>query len=150
MRRCPKCKAGIRIFDVRTTVITYPDGAEAGDLEWGDENQAECLAAVGRTRQEKRTKTKLRKTRLPGMAKYPAQFCCWLFASVTWRVGKWLTRCRSGPSLLALGPPLRWRDCHFDGRPRSRLVDSLHFQQQAHIGWVRARRFELAEGGGGT
>jgi len=43
MWRCPKCKAGIRVFDVRTTVVTYPDGAEAGDLEWGQENQAECL-----------------------------------------------------------------------------------------------------------
>jgi hypothetical protein len=42
MWRCPKCKAGIRIFDVRTTAITYADGAEAGDLEWGDENHAEC------------------------------------------------------------------------------------------------------------
>lgn len=29
---------------MRTTVITYADGADAGDLEWGDENQAECLA----------------------------------------------------------------------------------------------------------
>ena len=44
MWRCPKCQASIRIFDVRTTVTTYADGAEAGDLEWGDENQAECLA----------------------------------------------------------------------------------------------------------
>ena len=44
MWRCPKCKASIRISDVRTTVITYPDGAEAGDLEWEEENQAECAA----------------------------------------------------------------------------------------------------------
>lgn len=45
MWRCPKCKAGIRIFDARTTVIIHTtDGAEPGDLEWGDGNQAECLA----------------------------------------------------------------------------------------------------------
>jgi len=33
---CPKCKAGIRIFDVHTTVVTYVDGTEVdGDMEWG-------------------------------------------------------------------------------------------------------------------
>lgn len=42
MWRSPKCKAAIRILDARTVVITYPDGAEARDLEWEDENQAEC------------------------------------------------------------------------------------------------------------
>jgi len=42
MWRCPKCKADIRIFDVKTTVLTCADGAEAGDLEWEDENPAEC------------------------------------------------------------------------------------------------------------
>jgi hypothetical protein len=44
MWRCPKCKASIRIYNVRTVVVTYADGAEAGDLEWGDQNQADCLA----------------------------------------------------------------------------------------------------------
>lgn len=44
MWRSPKCKAAIRILDARTVVITYPGGAEARDLEWEDENQAECVA----------------------------------------------------------------------------------------------------------
>jgi hypothetical protein len=44
MWRCPKCKASIRIFDVRTTVVTHFDGTEIdGDLEWDDENTAECI-----------------------------------------------------------------------------------------------------------
>ncbi len=44
MWRCPKCKADIRILDVSTDVIVHRDGAEACDLQWGDENQAECQA----------------------------------------------------------------------------------------------------------
>ncbi len=44
MWRCPKCKAGVRIFDVRTVVVTHHNGPEvAGDLEWEDENRAECV-----------------------------------------------------------------------------------------------------------
>ena len=47
MWRCPKCKASIRIFDVRTTIVTYPDGTEvAGDVEWVDGNQAECVSCT--------------------------------------------------------------------------------------------------------
>lgn len=45
MWRCPKCHLAIRIFNVTTTVISYPNGADVdGDLEWGDENQAECVS----------------------------------------------------------------------------------------------------------
>ncbi len=41
---CPKCKSGIRIFDVHTTIVTYADGTEVdGDMEWEDENAAECI-----------------------------------------------------------------------------------------------------------
>ena len=65
-------------------------------------------------------------------------------------VPQWLDAPLDRSLLADLGPPLRRRYSYLDGRPRSPLVDSLHFQQQAHIGWVRARRFELAKGGGGT
>jgi len=45
MWRCPRCKANIRIFDVRTIIVAYPNGAEVdGDLQWNDENDAECLS----------------------------------------------------------------------------------------------------------
>jgi hypothetical protein len=45
MWRCPRCKGTVRIFDVRTTVIVYRNGTEIdGDMEWDDENQAECVS----------------------------------------------------------------------------------------------------------
>ena len=45
MWRCPVCKASIRIFEVQTSVVTYPDGAEVdGDLEWEDTNKAQCTS----------------------------------------------------------------------------------------------------------
>jgi len=45
MWRCPKCKAGIRIFEVHTTIVTYSDGTEVdGNMEWEDENEAECIS----------------------------------------------------------------------------------------------------------
>ena len=44
MWRCPKCNASIRIFDVRTTAITYFNGADTEDLEWDDDNRAECVS----------------------------------------------------------------------------------------------------------
>lgn len=47
MWRCPKCKAGIRIFDVRTTVVAHPNGTEVdGDLEWDDENEVACVSCT--------------------------------------------------------------------------------------------------------
>ena len=45
MLRCPKCKDRVRIFGVRTTVVVYPDGTEIdGDIEWDDENEAQCVS----------------------------------------------------------------------------------------------------------
>ena len=48
MWRCPKCRAAIRIFDARVTVICYSDGVEEeeGDCsyEWDDKNRAECVS----------------------------------------------------------------------------------------------------------
>lgn len=47
MWRCPKCKGNVRIFGVRTTVIVYPNGTEIdGDMEWDEENQAECVSCT--------------------------------------------------------------------------------------------------------
>lgn len=43
MWQCPKCNGDIRIFHATTIGIVHTDGAEPGDLEWGDANQAECL-----------------------------------------------------------------------------------------------------------
>lgn len=45
MWRCPKCRGRVRIFGVRTTVIVGPDGTDIdGDVEWDEDNQAECVA----------------------------------------------------------------------------------------------------------
>ena len=45
MWRCPKCHEPIRIFNVTTTVISYPDGTEVdGDVNWEDDNEAECVS----------------------------------------------------------------------------------------------------------
>ncbi len=45
MWRCPMFKSSIRIFNVRTSVVTYPDGTDVdGDMEWEDANEAECVS----------------------------------------------------------------------------------------------------------
>lgn len=45
MWRCPRCNDSIRIFNARTTIITYFDGTEVdGDMEWDDDNEAECVS----------------------------------------------------------------------------------------------------------
>ena len=42
---CPKCKGPVRISEVRTTVIAYPDGTEIdGGIEWDEGNEAECVS----------------------------------------------------------------------------------------------------------